>query len=130
MHASLSHGDKLLRVHDPGTLWVARPTTSGFTVCIRATGAGTNGTTEVDWLALLETGSVKDKDLNKGSIAFEKWGEGVKCKKVTLSKVSVCPINPVVALGIFDVAAYFDVADICCKNVLLVMECLTLFKIL
>ena len=85
VHVSLSHGDKFLRVHDPAALWVTLVTTSGFTVCMRETGRGSNGTAVINWLALVDTGS--NNELAKGIISFEKWAEGVKCKEVTFSQV-------------------------------------------
>ena len=87
MYVSLSHGDKFLKVHDPAVLWVTLATTSGFKVCMRESGTGSNGTAVINWLAFVEAGSVKDNDFSKGTISFEKWAEGVKCKQVALPKV-------------------------------------------
>ena len=83
MHVSLSHDEMFSRVHSPAALWVQSVSTSGFEVCARETGIGTNGTGVINWVAFQD-----QPQITHGSVTFSGiWTTETKCNKVTFSQV-------------------------------------------
>ena len=84
--ATTSHGNEHTKIHDPAALWVKSVTTSGFDVCLRETGLGSNGASVVSWLAF--QGS--NQGLYSGIEQFDEFTSRTQCKKISLSgRISV-----------------------------------------
>ncbi|XP_015767027.1 PREDICTED: uncharacterized protein LOC107345791 [Acropora digitifera] len=79
--ATVSHGNEHTKIHDPATLWVKSITTSGFDVCVRETGRGSNGASVVSWLAF--QGS--HQGTYSGIEQFDDFTSRTQCKKISLS---------------------------------------------
>ena len=79
--AATSHGNEHTKIHDPAVLWVKSVTTSGFDVCVRETGLGSNGASVVSWLAF--QGS--HQGLYSGIEQFVEFTSRTQCKKISLS---------------------------------------------
>ena len=93
---SLSHGEEFSHVHSPSAMWVQSVTTHGFEVCTRETGAGTNGTGVVNWLAFQA-----HPRIIQGTVTIDGvWTTQTKCKKVAFKQVNKnYYINTSVLLG-------------------------------
>ena len=79
----MSHGEEFSRVHSPSAVWVQSISTRGFKVCSRETGAGSNKTGIINWLAYQN-----HPKMMHGSVTFQgMWTTESKCDKVTFSKV-------------------------------------------
>ncbi|XP_015767022.1 PREDICTED: uncharacterized protein LOC107345789 isoform X1 [Acropora digitifera] len=79
--ATISHGNEHTKIHDPAALWVKSVTTSGFDVCVRETGRGSNGASVVSWLAF--QGS--HQGTYSGIEQFDDFTSRTQCKKISLS---------------------------------------------
>ena len=83
MHVSLNHGEEFSRVHSPAALWIQSVSSSGFEVCAREAGIGSNGTGILNWLAFQD-----QPQMTLGSVTFSgMWTTETKCDKVAFSQV-------------------------------------------
>ena len=79
--ATLSHGNKYVKIHDPASLWVKSVSTTGFEACVREAGSGSGGTSVINWLAF--QGS--HQGINSGNVEFNEFTSRTQCKKISLS---------------------------------------------
>ena len=77
---TLSHGNKHIKIHDPGALWVKSISASGFKVCVREAGSGSAGTSVINWLAF--QGS--HQGIKSGTVDFDEWTTRTQCKRVSI----------------------------------------------
>ncbi|XP_020628697.1 uncharacterized protein LOC110065871 [Orbicella faveolata] len=76
--ASVGHSVKSPIPRYGAAIWVEDVTTSGFTVCVLEYGAGSNGTTEVNWIALQSP----PHGSQLGTASLNPWTSGTKCKRI------------------------------------------------
>jgi len=79
--ATLSHGNKYVKIHDPASLWVKSVSTTGFEACVREAGSGSGGTSVINWLAF--RGS--HQGMHSGIVEFNEFTSRSQCKKIWLS---------------------------------------------
>ncbi|CAH3131419.1 unnamed protein product, partial [Porites lobata] len=79
--ATLSHGNKYVKIHDPASLWVKSVSTTGFEACVREAGSGSGGTSVINWLAF--QGS--HQGIHSGIVEFNEFTSRTQCKKISLS---------------------------------------------
>ncbi|XP_073253699.1 uncharacterized protein [Porites lutea] len=79
--ATLSHGNKYVKIHDPASLWVKSVSTTGFEACVREAGSGSGGTSVINWLAF--QGS--HQGIQSGIVEFNEFTSRTQCKKISLS---------------------------------------------
>ena len=82
--ASKSYTVKSATAGNGAAIWVESVNTKEFTVCVLEYGEGSNGTTEVNWMALysVPVGS------ELGRTSLNSWTTGTKCKRIAFEKVS------------------------------------------
>ena len=78
---TVSHGNEHTKIHDPAALWVKSVTTSGFDVCVRETGRGSNGGFVVSWLAF--QGS--HEGIHSGIEEFDEFTSRTQCRDISVS---------------------------------------------
>ena len=81
--ASKSHSVKGPNRGNGAALWIESTTKTGFTVCVLEYGDGSNGTTEVNWIAL-QSAPVGSQ---LGTASINSWTTGTECKKIAFQKV-------------------------------------------
>ncbi len=81
--ASVGHSAKSLTSRYGAAIWVADVTARGFTVCVLEFGDGSNGTTQVNWIALQST----PRGSQLGSASLSSWTTGTKCEKISFQQV-------------------------------------------
>ena len=81
--ASVGHSMKSTIPRSGGAVWVEDVKFSGFTACVVEYGEGSNGTTEVNWIAL-KSGFLGP---HVESASLNTWTTGTKCKKIDFQKV-------------------------------------------
>lgn len=81
--ASVGHSMKSTIPRSGGAVWVEDLKLSGFTACVVEYGEGSNGTTEVNWIAL-QTGFFGSQ---VESASLNTWTTGTKCKKIDFQEV-------------------------------------------
>ena len=81
--ASKSHSVKGTTRGNGAALWIESAKKNGFTVCVMEYGDGSNGTTEVNWIAL-QSAPVGSQ---LGTASINSWTTGTECKKVAFQKV-------------------------------------------
>ena len=81
--ASKSHSIKGPNCGNGAALWIESATKTGFTVCVLEYGDGSNGTTEVNWIAL-QSAPVGSQ---LGTTSINSWTTGTECKKIAFQKV-------------------------------------------
>ena len=64
--------------------WVEDVKTAGFTICVVEYGAGSNGKTEVNWIALQSP----PPGSQLGTTSLNSWTSGTKCKRIVFKQVS------------------------------------------
>ncbi|XP_067041439.1 uncharacterized protein [Acropora muricata] len=77
---TVSHGNEHTKIHDPAALWVKSVTTSGFDVCVRETGRGSNGGFVVSWLAF--QGS--HEGIHSGIEEFDEFTSRTQCRDISV----------------------------------------------
>ena len=82
--ASVGHTVKSLTSRNGAAIWVEDVTANGFTVCIVEYAEGSNGTTEVNWMALHSAPSGSQM----GTSSLEAWTSGTACKRIAFKEVS------------------------------------------
>ena len=85
--ASKSHSKKGPNHGNGAAIWIESVTKNGFTVCVLEYGDGSNGTTEVNWIAL-QSAPVGSQ---LGTTSLNPWTTGTKCKRVAFQKVRFPP---------------------------------------
>ena len=86
--ASKSHSVKGTTRGNGAALWIESATKTGFTVCVLEYGDGSNGTTEVNWIAL-QSAPVGSQ---LGTTSINSWTTGIQCKRIAFQKVRFFPI--------------------------------------
>ena len=93
--ASKSHSVKGPTRGNGAAIWIESATKNGFTVCVLEYGDGSNGTTEVNWIAL-QSAPVGSQ---LGTASLNPWTTGTQCKRVAFQKVRFLSYR--VFLGVF-----------------------------
>ena len=75
---------KSLTPRDGSAIWVEDVTASGFTVCVVEYAEGSNGTTEVNWMAFQSAPSGSQLE----TTSLDAWTSGTTCKKIAFKQVS------------------------------------------
>ena len=83
--ASFGHSVKNPSRGNGAAIWVESEETSQFTTCISEYGDGSNGTAEVNWIAVQSVPS----GAQIGTTALNSWTTGTKCKKIDFPQVSL-----------------------------------------
>ena len=83
--ASFGHSVKNPSRGNGGAIWVESEETSQFTSCIFEYGDGSNGTAEVNWIAVQSVPS----GAQVGTTAMNSWTTGTECKKIDFPQVSL-----------------------------------------
>ena len=81
--ASVGHTVRSSTPRNGAAIWIEDVTASGFTVCVVEYGQGSNGTTEVDWIALKS--ALPGSQLETASL--DPWTTGTKCKTIVFKQV-------------------------------------------
>lgn len=81
--ASFAHSTKRPTVGNGGSIWVESEDNSRFTTCVSEYGEGSEGSAEVNWIAVqsVPTGA------ERGTAALDSWTTGTKCKSIDFHKV-------------------------------------------
>lgn len=82
--ASVGHTVKSLTPRNGAAIWVEDVTANGFTVCVVEYAEGSNGTTEVNWMALQSPPSGSQME----TTSLDAWTSGTTCKKIAFKQVS------------------------------------------
>lgn len=82
--ASLGHTEKSQTHRYGASVWVENVKETGFTACIVEYGEGSNGTAEVNWIALQSA----PPGSQLGTAPMDTWTTGTECKKIVFKKVS------------------------------------------
>lgn len=82
--ASVGHSVKSPVPSYGAAIWVEDVTTSGFTVCVVEYGSGSNGTTQVNWIAFQSVPPGSEL----GAASLNAWTSGTQCKKIVFKQVS------------------------------------------
>ncbi|KAL9984804.1 hypothetical protein ACROYT_G007139 [Oculina patagonica] len=80
--ASISHGKESASVHDSAVVWTSDVTQSSFRVCVLESGLGTNGSSNVNWIAFRGTPS----GMLDGTASFSTFTSGTKCERVNFAQ--------------------------------------------
>ena len=80
----MGHTVKSLTPRNGAAIWVEDVTASGFTVCFVEYGEGSNGTAEVNWVALQSAPSRSQL----GTAPLNAWTSGTECKRIVFKQVS------------------------------------------
>ena len=81
--ASVGHTVKSSIPRNGAAIWVEDVTASGFTICVVEYGQGSNGTTEMDWIALKSA----PPRSQLGTVSLDPWTTGTKCKRIVFKQV-------------------------------------------
>lgn len=81
--ASVGHSVKSPTLRYGAAIWVEDVTTRGFTVCVLEFGNGSNGTSQVNWIAFKST----PRGSQLGSAPLSAWTTGTKCEKIYFQQV-------------------------------------------
>ena len=87
--ASTSHAVKSPSYGSGAAVWVESANKKGFTVCVLEFGDGSNGTAQVNWIALQSA----PHGSQFGTTSFNPWTAGTECKRVAFQKVSFKFLN-------------------------------------
>jgi len=82
--ASVGHAVKSPVPKYGAAIWVEDVKRIGFTVCVVEYATGSNGTTEVNWIALQSP----PPGSQLGTASFNSWSSGTKCKRIVFKQVS------------------------------------------
>ena len=81
--ASVGHTVKSPTHRYGAAIWVESVSTSGFTACVLEFGDGSNGTAEVNWIALQSA----PRQSQLGTASLKTWTTGTECQKIYFQKV-------------------------------------------
>ena len=81
--ASVGHSVKSPTPRNGAAIWIEEISVRRFTVCVLEFGDGSNGTTEVNWIALQSA----PRGSQLGTASLSAWASGTKCKKIYLQQV-------------------------------------------
>ena len=81
--ASVGHTVNSLTSRNGAAIWVEDVTANGFTVCIVEYEEGSNGATEVNWMALQSAPSGSQM----GTSSLDAWTSGTACTKISFKQV-------------------------------------------
>ena len=84
--ASVGHTERSQNPRNGGAVWVDDVTESGFTACVVEFGDSSNGTKEVDWIAI-QTAPLGSQI---GAKSLSSWTTGTECKKIDFQQVELC----------------------------------------
>ena len=82
--ASVGHTVRSLTSRNGAAIWVEDVTANGFTACIVEYAEGSNGTTEVNWMALQSAPPGSQMETS----SLDAWTSGTECKKIAFKQVS------------------------------------------
>ena len=82
--ASFGHSVKNPFRGNGAAIWVGSEDTNQFTTCISEYGDGSNGTAEVNWIAVQSVPS----GAQVGTTTLNSWTTGTECKKIDFPQVS------------------------------------------
>lgn len=82
--ASVGHTVKSAILRNGAAIWVEDVSVNGFTACLVEYAQGSNGTTEVNWMALQSAPPGSQMD----TTFLEPWTSGTTCKKIAFKQVS------------------------------------------
>ena len=82
--ASVGYSVKSSAPRHGAAIWLEDITNSRFTVCVLEYGTGSNGTTEVNWIAL----QTPTPGSQLGTASVDSWTSGTKCKRIIFKQVS------------------------------------------
>ena len=80
---SVGHAVQAEKPRDGATTWVESVTNSGFKACVLEFGRGSNGSTDVNWLA----SQTAPQGVQHESVSYDLWTTGTNCKRVDFPKV-------------------------------------------
>ena len=83
--ASFGHSVKNPSRGNGAAIWVESEDTNQFTTCISEYGDGSNGTAEVNWIAVQSVPS----GAQVGTTALNSWTTGTECKRIDFPQVSL-----------------------------------------
>ena len=83
--ASVSYEKDSVSVHDSAVMWTSDVTQRSFRVCVLESGAGTNGSAVVNWIAFRGAPS----GMLDGAASFSTFTSGTKCERVNFAQVWV-----------------------------------------
>ena len=81
--ASVGHTEKSKNPRNGAAVWVEGVKTSGFTACVVEFGDSSNGTKEVNWIAVQSTPSGSQI----GTASLNSWTTGTECKRIDFQQV-------------------------------------------
>ena len=82
--ASFSHSVKSPTRGYGGAIWVESESQNGFKTCISEYSEGSNGTAEVNWIAVQSAPS----GTQTGTTSLSSWTTGTECKRIDFPQVS------------------------------------------
>ena len=86
----MGHTVKSPTSRNGAAIWVEDVTASGFTVCVVEYAQGSNGTLEVQWIALQSAPAGSQL----GTALWDAWTTGTECKRIVFKQVSQSCIHP------------------------------------
>ena len=86
--ASFGHSVKNPARGNGGAIWVESEDQNQFTACVSEYGDGSNGTAEVNWIAVQSVPS----GAQIGTADLNSWTTGTKCKRIDFPQVSIISI--------------------------------------
>ena len=89
MFASFGHSVKRSPTRgNGGAIWVESENQNQFTTCVSEYGEGSNGTAEVNWIAVQSVPS----GAQIGTADLNSWTTGTQCKRIHFPQVSIISI--------------------------------------
>ena len=83
--ASVGHTIKSQSPRGGAAIWVEDVVANGFTACVVEFGDGSNGTKEVNWIAVQSAPSGSQI----GTASLNSWTTGTECKRIDLQQVGI-----------------------------------------
>ena len=87
--ASVGHAVRSPSHRYGAAIWVESVSISGFTACVLEFGDGSNGTAEVNWVALQST----PPQSQLGTSSLKTWTTGTECQKIDFQKVRFISVS-------------------------------------
>ena len=87
--ASVGHTEKSKNPRNGAAFWVEDVETSGFTACVVEFGDSSNGTKEVNWIAVQSAPSGSQI----GTASLNAWTTGTECKRIDFQQVRIVLIS-------------------------------------
>ena len=81
--ASVAHTEKSQNPRNGAAVWVEDVTRSGFTACVVEFGDSSNGTKEVDWIAV----QTAPYGSQIGTKSLSSWTTGTECERIDFKQV-------------------------------------------